>query len=133
MMRWKLLMALAGGFVVVALAATQSGLASAGVHPATGVGSCTLKNWDPGDDPADAKDLPEGQRPQSYRPDDYNCTGAKFAANGSEFTKFPQPHNFNIINQQTTRTIPACTHGVNMGAISAASYVASGMAECSQR
>src|SRR5258706_14884509 len=30
-----------------------------GAHPATGVGSCTLKNWNPGDDTADAKDLPE--------------------------------------------------------------------------
>jgi PKD repeat protein len=104
MMRWKLLTALAGGLVVVGLAATQSGLASAGVHPATGVGSCTLKNWDPGDDPEDAKDLPEGQRPQTYKPDDYNCTGAKFAADGAEFAKFPQPHDFPARTGKTTAT-----------------------------
>jgi PKD repeat protein len=67
---------------------------AAGGHPATGVGSCTLKNWNPGSDPGDAKDLPEGQRPQTYTPDDYNCTGARFAANGSEFTRFPQPRDF---------------------------------------
>ncbi|MBD0741464.1 hypothetical protein BG418_08170 [Streptomyces sp. CBMA152] len=63
-------------------------------HPATGVGSCTLKNWDADQDPEDAKNLPEGQRPQSYKPDDYNCTGAHFAAPGVEFAKFPQPHSY---------------------------------------
>jgi PKD repeat protein len=109
MMRWKLLTALAGGFVAVALAATQGGPASAGVHPATGVGSCTLKNWNPGDDPEDAKDLPEGQRPQTYKPDDYNCTGAKFAADGAEFAKFPQPHNFPA---RTTKTKTGATQAV---------------------
>ena len=53
---------------------------AAAAHPATGVGSCTLKGWNPSTDPNDAKDLPEGQRPQTYKRDDYNCTGAKFAA-----------------------------------------------------
>src|ERR1700704_4906196 len=50
-------------------------------HPPTGVGSCTLKGWNPNLDPDDAKDLPQGQRPQTYKPDDYDCTGAAFAAN----------------------------------------------------
>jgi PKD repeat protein len=95
MMRWKsALLAAAGAVCVVALAASQGGQANAGVHPATGIGSCTLKNWNPDQDPEDAKDLPEGARPQTYKPDDYNCTGAKFAVNGAEFTKFPQPRNF---------------------------------------
>lgn len=82
--------------VAAALFSSQLGPAdaAAGVHPATGVGSCTLKGWNPGTDPEDAKDLPEGDRPQSYKPDDYNCTGATFASNGTEFAKFPQPRNF---------------------------------------
>ncbi|MEY9836644.1 PKD domain-containing protein [Streptacidiphilus sp. EB103A] len=67
---------------------------SGAAHPATGVGSCTLKNWNASQDPEDARALPEGQRPQSYKPDDFNCTGAHFAAPGVEFTKFPQPHNY---------------------------------------
>jgi PKD repeat protein len=74
---------------------------AAGAHPATGVGSCTLKNWNPGGDPGDAKDLPQGQRPQTYKPDDYNCAGATFAANGAEFTKFPQPHDFHAARAAT--------------------------------
>ncbi|MEU5432475.1 PKD domain-containing protein [Streptomyces sp. NPDC020719] len=72
----------------------QGAGASGSAHPATGVGSCTLKNWNADQDPEDAKNLPEGQRPQSYKPDDYNCTGAHFAAPGVEFAKFPQPHNY---------------------------------------
>jgi PKD repeat protein len=88
---------------VVALATTAGLLAgltgneaaaSSAMHRASGVGSCTLKNWNPGTDPEDAKDLPEGDRPQSYKPDDYDCTGAKFAQNGAEFAKFPQPRKF---------------------------------------
>jgi hypothetical protein len=39
--------------------------ASGSGHPATGVGSCTLKNWNPSLDPGDAKDLPGGQRSQT--------------------------------------------------------------------
>ncbi len=103
MKRWKAALTVAvGGLFAVVMAASVGGQAAAGVHPATGVGSCTLKNWDPDDDPADAKDLPEGQRPQSYKPDDYNCTGAKFATDGSEFTKFPQPHNLPDRSGKTT-------------------------------
>ena len=82
--------------------------ASSGIHPASGVGSCTLKGWNPTADPDDASNLPEGQRPQSYRPDDYNCNGAVFAAPGSEFKKFPQPRNFSITNKNTTTHAQAC-------------------------
>src|SRR5262245_14923939 len=71
----------------------------------TGVGSCTLKGWDPSRDPEDAKDLPEGKRPQTYKPDDYDCTGAVFAPPGVEFARFPQPHNFEV-NHPPTQAAP---------------------------
>src|SRR5258708_3611061 len=114
MVRWKFGSAGVVAFVLVASLFTgPSGWASqvgggGAAHPATGVGSCTLKNWNPNTDPNDAKDLPVGDRTQTYKPDDYNCTGATFAAPGSEFTKFPQPHDFNVNNKTTTRTLPVC-------------------------
>src|SRR5713226_2509145 len=86
--------------------------AEAAGRPASGVGSCTLKNWNPNLNPGDAKDLPQGKRPQSYKPDDYNCTGAKFAANGVEFARFPQPHNLHVKNRRTVRSVRACRAGV---------------------
>jgi PKD repeat protein len=105
-MVWKPRIAPAAvGFVVLAalvLATPADGIAS-GAHPPSGVGSCTLKNWDSNRDPAGAKDLPQGQRPQAYRPDDYDCTGAKFAAPGAEFAKFPQPHDYKITNTQNVQ------------------------------
>ncbi len=117
MMGWKL--GIAGVAAVVLctnLFTGHMGLLSqteaAGAHPATGVGSCTLKNWNPSSDPNDAKDLPEGARPQTYRPDDYNCTGAQFAAPGVEFARFPQPHNFHVNNQRIVRSVPVCRAGV---------------------
>jgi PKD repeat protein len=73
---------------------------------ATGVGSCTLKGWNPNLDPGDAKDLPLGQRPQTYKPDDYDCTGASFAQSGVEFAQFPQPRNFHV-NQKQTKSATA--------------------------
>jgi hypothetical protein len=82
-----------------------------GAHPATGVGSCTLKGWNPNTDPNDATDLPEGQRPQTYKRDDYNCTGAKFAANGVEFARFPQPNNFHVDNKKTVMPVATCQNG----------------------
>ena len=117
MVRWKSLSAIVGvaGVAVLcaSLFASPAGQAqSAGAHPPTGVGSCTLKGWNPAADPADAKDLPAGQRVQTYKPDDYNCTGAKFAAPGVEFTKFPQPHNFHVNNTQTAKSVRVCTAGV---------------------
>ncbi len=98
----------AAAALLIAVAGLAPASAGAGAHPSTGVGSCTLKNWNPGTDADDAKDLPEGQRPQSYKPDDYNCTGAKFAAPGVEFTKFPQPTDFHVTNRQTLMTARGC-------------------------
>jgi PKD repeat protein len=99
--------------VPVFFSSGASGAGSAGaVHPATGVGSCTLKGWNPSTDPQDAKNLPVGDRHQTYKPDDYNCTGAKFAAPGVEFAKFPQPHNLHVNNVQTARLIRTCQAGV---------------------
>jgi PKD repeat protein len=86
--------------------------AGAARHPATGVGSCTLKGWNPAADPADATNLPEGQRHQTYRPDNYNCTGAKFAASGVEFKRFPQPHSFHIHSRRIVRLVRVCRSGV---------------------
>ncbi|HEX9034992.1 MAG TPA: PKD domain-containing protein, partial [Streptosporangiaceae bacterium] len=82
------------------------------LHPATGVGSCTLKGWNPKHDPRNARNLPIGQRPQTYRPDNYNCTGAKFARPGVEFARFPQPHNFRITNHRTVRPVRVCHAGI---------------------
>ena len=78
---------------------TTVGLTIPAAHagrPTTGVGSCTLKNWNPDTDPKNAKDLPLGHRPQTYRPDDYDCTGAVFAKPGVEFAKFPQPRDYRV-------------------------------------
>jgi PKD repeat protein len=97
--------------VLAGLGSPLSHAAAAADHSATGVGSCTLKNWNPNVDPDDAKDLPEGQRPQSYKPDDYDCTGAKFAAPGVEFTKFPQPKDYHITNRASVLPVSVCTAG----------------------
>ena len=88
--------------VVISLPVAFTSMASGAGHPATGVGSCTLKGWNPSADPADAKDLPLGDRHQTYIPDNYDCTGAKFAAPGVEFAKFPQPRNFHVTDVHTT-------------------------------
>src|SRR5262249_22228931 len=100
MMRWK--SGIAGVVVVVVslVGVSVSRAAGAGARPATGVGSCTIKNWNPALDPDDAKDLPQGARPQTYKPDDFDCTSAAFAADGVEFAKFPQPSNFRGTSQQ---------------------------------
>jgi len=96
--------AAAGALAMVgfALGPAQAG---SGNHPATGIGSCTLIGWNPNTDPANAKNLPIGHRPQSYRPDNYDCTGAKFAPPGVEFAKFPQPKDFSITDKQSVRTV----------------------------
>jgi PKD repeat protein len=102
------------GIAVVALVLAGiplSRAANATGRPATGVGSCTLKNWNPNTDPDDAKDLPEGARPQSYKPDDYDCTGARFAAPGVEFTKFPQAKDFHVTNRQAVLPVSVCQAG----------------------
>jgi hypothetical protein len=109
MIRWKRWVA---GLAVLGLSAVGTALttdADASIQSATGVGSCTLKNWNPNTDPDDAKDLPDGDRPQSYKPDDYDCDGASFAKPGVEFTKFPQPRDFHVTNRQTQRSVRDCT------------------------
>jgi PKD repeat protein len=112
MIGWKPTIFLTGVAVsALALTTIQSPAAQAGLHPATGVGSCTLKGWNPNTDPEDAKDLPIGDRPQTYKPDDYDCTGAKFAAPGVEFAKYPQPKNFQIGNVDSMRQTKVCSNG----------------------
>ncbi|MGH6656040.1 MAG: PKD domain-containing protein [Actinocrinis sp.] len=93
------------------IGSVSSAPAQAGAHPASGIGSCTLKNWNPSTDPEDAKDLPEGDRHQTYKPDDYNCTGATFAQPGAEFTKFPQPKNYKTGDVPTMKQAKVCEAG----------------------
>src|SRR5215475_6912368 len=114
MIRWKSRLAVIAAAIAVLLVAANYSSSAAGstAHPATGVGSCTLKNWNPSQDPDDAKDLPEGDRPQSYKPDDYDCSGAVFTAPGVEFTRFPQPMSFAITDRTTTRPVQVCTAGI---------------------
>src|SRR5215469_11689011 len=81
-------------------------------HPKTGVGSCTLRGWNPKQDPRNARNLPLGHRHQTYKPDNYNCTGAVFAKPGVEFRKFPQPKHFRITNTKTVRQVRSCQAGV---------------------
>ncbi|NUR62380.1 MAG: PKD domain-containing protein [Catenulispora sp.] len=104
MSRWKPRIA---GIAVLGLAMAGLALSPASGEgadrPETGPGSCTLKGWNPNTDPEDAAHLPIGDRPQSYKPDDYDCTGAVFAKPGVEFTKFPQPKNFAVTNQPASR------------------------------
>jgi len=95
----------AAAFATVGLALGPAQAGEGALHPATGVGSCTLIGWNPNTDPANAASLPNGQRPQSYKPDNYNCNGAKFAAPGVEFKKFPQPKNFSITDKQSVQTV----------------------------
>ena len=110
--RRKLWMAsIAAAVALTAIGASAAVRATAAGHPTTGVGSCPLKNWNPSTDPKDAKDLPLGHRPMTYRPDDFDCTGAVFAQPGVEFAKFPQPHDFRVKNQPTTRTVRVCKSG----------------------
>jgi len=103
---------MAGAAAAVALVVAGSAPAEGAGHPATGVGSCTLKGWNPASDPANAKDLPIGKRPQTYRPDNYNCAGAVFAKPGVEFAKFPQPHNYHVTNRHATQLVRTCKSGV---------------------
>jgi len=119
MIRWKSQMA--GGAVVALLSLAGFYLspangAVAGVphpaHPVTGVGSCPLKDWNPRLDPRNAKNLPPGERPQTYKPDGVDCTGAKFAKPGVEFARFPQPDNFQVTNRKTVRLGRVCRAGV---------------------
>src|ERR1700731_1332211 len=87
-----------------ALVASAAAEATASGHLTTGVGSCPLKNWNPATDPKNAKDLPVGHRPMTYRPDGFDCTGAVFAKQGVEYAKFPQAHDFHVTNKATTQS-----------------------------
>src|SRR5262249_7354133 len=104
----------AAGIALVALAVPGVILGPAAVgaaRPASGVGSCTLKNWNASTDPDDAKALPVGHRPQSYKPDNYDCAGAVFAKPGVEFAKFPQPKNLAIKDVTRVARVPVCAGG----------------------
>jgi PKD repeat protein len=82
-------------------------IASGSNRPTTGVGSCTLKGYNAAIDPNDAN-APIGHRRQTYKPDNYDCTGAVFAKPGVEFKKFPQPHDYRITNTHATRLVRSC-------------------------
>jgi PKD repeat protein len=121
MIRWKLQaaggaaavsLALAGFYLSPASSAVAQQARAGGLHPATGVGSCTLKGWNPSHDPRNAAHLPLGDRHQTYRPDNYDCEGAVFAKPGVEFRKFPQPKKYTITNTRTTREVRDCRSGV---------------------
>jgi PKD repeat protein len=101
--------AVAAAAALAAITLTPT-LSSSANHPTTGVGSCTLKGYNAAVDPNDAH-APIGHRLQTYKPDNYNCTGAIFAKPGVEFRKFPQPHDYRITNTHTTRLVRACKLG----------------------
>src|SRR5262252_6344484 len=109
---WMAVGVAAAGLTLGALNLSPAAGAGNARHPATGVGSCTLKGWNPKHSPPNAKNLPLGHRHQSYIPDNYNCTGAVFAKPGVEFRKFPQPKSFHISNMKTVRLVRSCAAGV---------------------
>src|SRR5215831_21345735 len=111
---------LAGGAAVAALSLAVFYLAPANgavagvarlAHPATGVGSCTLKNPDPKLAARNPAKLPLGERKQTYRPDNYDCDGAAFARPGVEFRRFPQPRDYRITNRKVVRLARVCQLG----------------------
>jgi hypothetical protein len=78
-------------------------------HEATGVGSCTLIGWNPHTVvPEGVVNAPAGHRLMTYRPDNYDCIGARFAQPGVEFAKFPQPRDFKIVNRVIATSLLAC-------------------------
>jgi len=111
---------LAGGTVLAAFALAGFYLSPAndavagvaqGAHPATGVGSCTLKNPDPKLAAPNPAKLPLAKRHQTYRPDNYDCDGAQFAKPGAEFRRFPQPRDYHITNRKVVRLARVCQLG----------------------
>ncbi len=80
-------------------------------NPATGVGSCTLKNSEPKLNLPNPTKLPLSKRHQTYRPDNYDCDGAVFAKPGVQFRRFPQPHDFHITNRKVVRLARVCQAG----------------------
>ena len=81
-------------------------------HPATGVGSCTLVNTDPGESASAAKAIYKRTGQINFVPDGYDCYGAKFAKFGVEFRRFPQPTDFRIRNHPVATSRTACADGV---------------------
>jgi PKD repeat protein len=105
MSKWKLRAVIVGllavcGLMAASFATAQGAGTAAAARPKSGPGSCTLKGWNPNTDPKNAKNLPVGKRPQTYKPDDFDCSGAVFSAPGVEFKNFPQPKNFSITNKE---------------------------------
>jgi len=91
-------------------AAVRAGHPDSGLHPATGVGSCTEIGWANNRKPIpNANAIPMGHRPQWYKPDNYDCKGAKFARAGVEFRSFPQPKSFRVTNRKATEIVDTCT------------------------
>jgi len=122
MIRWKPQLAVGAAAAVLCLAGFYLSPASGAVtgvgnlpHPATGVDSCTLKNTDPKLAVRDATKLPLGKRPQTYRPDNFDCDGAEFAKPGVQFARFPRPKNFHIVNRRVIRPVRVCQSGVCRG------------------
>ena len=118
MIRWKPQLMVGAAVAVLSLAgfylSPASGAVAGATHPpnpATGVGSCTLKNSEPKLRLRNPTKLPVDQRKQTYRPDNYDCNGAKFAKPGVEFRRFPQPHNFHITNRKVVRLVRVCRSG----------------------
>ncbi len=113
MIRWKYQTAGGAAVVILSLAAFYLSPASGAVagvtqpaHPATGVGSCTLKNPHPKASPAEVR-----KRIQAYRPDNYDCNGAEFARPGVQFARFPLPKDFHIANRKVVRLARVCRAG----------------------
>ncbi|WP_084700805.1 PKD domain-containing protein [Streptacidiphilus anmyonensis] len=105
MRKWKKRTASVALVAAIALGGASLATAEAGGRPTTGPGSCTLRGFNPTTSPTNAKNLPIGQRPMTYKPDDFDCSGAKFAAPGVEFAKFPQPKNFTITNKSVVQKV----------------------------
>ena len=100
-----------GGFLLVpaSSAAVRAAHPGNGRHPATGVGSCTEIGWSNNRHPIpNANAVPMGHRPQWYKPDNYDCKGARFARAGVEFRSFPQPKSFHITNRKATELVDTC-------------------------
>ena len=118
MLRWRSYAASGAAVAVVSLTGFFLSPASGAVgqathlHPATGVGSCTLKGWNPKAPHPNVKDLPLSKRIQTYKPDNYDCVGAHFAKPGVEFARFPQPTNYRVANRKTVRLVSTCSSGI---------------------
>ena len=115
MIRWKSWTAASAAVVALGMTALSLSPASGatvrptGLHPATGVGSCTLIGWSNKNHPIrNANSIPAGHRPMTYKPDNYDCKGARFARAGVEFRSFPQPKSFHITNRKTSELIDTC-------------------------